>query len=59
MFEDQEQEQVYANFIIQQPYVHSFYMGLSQRYNHCQEVKDQQMEQQVGTEIFNLIMPFA
>ena len=37
MFEDTEQEQVYTNFITQNPEVHQYYMGLAIQYNYFGE----------------------
>lgn len=59
MFEDTEQEQVYTNFITQNPRVHQYYMGLAIQYNHFNEQGDHERQAAIGNEIFNLIMPHA
>jgi len=50
---------VYANFITTNPEVHRLYLDLAMRYNYCQHCDDEDNQEILGTEIFNLMMPYA
>lgn len=59
MFDDPEQEQVFTDFMINYQDVYSVYHSLAINYNYAQHQEEEDKQEMLGTQIFNLIMPFA
>lgn len=59
MFDDPEQEQVFTDFMINYQEVYSIYHNLAINYTYAQTQEDEEKQEMLGTQIFNLIMPLA
>ena len=59
VFSDVEEEQVYCNFIITYPYVYQHYISLVQNYHALDAQNDEKELNDVGIDIFNVIMPYT